>query len=515
MGPPPARDVSPGELARHNTPESAWIAVGGEVLDVSKFARLHPGGAHWLQQVAGKDATEEFLLYHSPDVRRKYFARLRVGTIGRPAAPSKPPGTFGDLVPWGDPSWYQGLRSPYYTDSHRKWRAHCRDVLEREVFDTLHEWRGAGRPPQQVLRALGSAGLLGAMVGSPYPRQHVPAAAAAAVPSDFDTFHELILLDELARCGDAGACAAISTGPAIALPVVLREAPADLAKHVAGAVLSGESSLALAISEPNAGSDVAGLATRAESSGTDYVVTGSKKFITCGMYADWFVTAVRTGGPGPGGVSLVLIDARAPGVSVRKLDVRSPLPGTAYVNFNAVRVPQSSRIGPEGKGFAMIMQGFNHERFWHVTLCSRFARVCLEESIRYAARRKTFGRPLHEHQAIRMKIAQMARDCEQLHNWIEHLAFQIREMSAKEAMAQLGGLTALIKSQASKVYERCAREATMIFGGNALVVGGAGSKIEPAVNSVKFQQIPAGAEDVMDDFAARDAFRRAARLAAL
>eukprot|EP01065_Artemidia_motanka_P015962 TRINITY_DN19687_c0_g1_i1.p1 TRINITY_DN19687_c0_g1~~TRINITY_DN19687_c0_g1_i1.p1 ORF type:complete len:529 (+),score=169.70 TRINITY_DN19687_c0_g1_i1:47-1588(+) len=506
------RVIGAAELSRHGRLDDAWIAVGDDVLDVTKFARLHPGGVQWIEQSAGKDVTNDFLLYHGADVRRKYFSRLRVGRYqGGKQPPPTPPGCFGDLVPYGDPDWYQGFRSPYYGESHRRWREHVRRVLDEGVFPTLHEWRNASRPPAAVSQLLGQTGLLAAMTGVAAAPTFAPAAAKEHIPRDLDVFHELILFDELARCGDAGVVAALSTGPAIALPMLLRRGNSGLTDTVARAVLAGDAFVALAVSEPNAGSDVASLATTARRDGDFYVVNGSKKFITHGTYASYFVTAVRTGGKGHGGVSVLLIDSKTPGVSTRKLDVRSSPPaGTAYINFRNVRVPAQNLIGKEGEGFSLIMQGFNHERVWHCVLCARLARVCLEECLKYSLRRQTFGKYLHEHQAIRMKLASMAREVEQLWHWLEHLAYQIQQMSPKEAMAKLGGPTALVKAQTSKVYERCAREATMIFGGNALVAGSAGWKIENAVAQVKAYQIPAGAEDVMDDFAARDMVKRAA-----
>ena len=145
----------------------------------------------------------------------------------------------------------------------------------------------------------------------------------------------------------------------------------------------------------------------------------------------------------------------------------------------------------------------------------RLSRVCLEESVKYALKRRTFGRALHEHQAIRLKVASMARACEQFHTWLELLTYQMCTMEHEEAMLKIGDVMCLAKAQGSKVYELCARETTMIFGGNALYVGGVGDKIESAVMQVKAYQIPAGAEDVMDDFGARSAFKLAKRLAKL
>ena len=169
------------------------------------------------------------------------------------------------------------------------------------------------------------------------------------------------------------------------------------------------------------------------------------------------------------------------GFSRRHLDVRgSGVSGTAYLNFDECRTPQDSLIGKAGNGFKMIMYNFNHERFYVTAIAARLSRICLEESIRYALKRKTFGKTLSESQAIRMKIASMARRVESLYSWLESLTYQLCTMSHQEANQKIGDIMCLCKAESSKVYELCSRETTMIFGGNALYTKGVGQKIEPA-----------------------------------
>jgi len=130
-------------------------------------------------------------------------------------------------------------------------------------------------------------------------------------------------------------------------------------------------------------------------------------------------------------------------------------------------------------------------------------------------KRETFGKKLYEHQAIRMKIAAMIRRVEALQAWLESVVYQLCTMSHKEAMLKLGDVISLLKAEVSKVYEFCARETTHVFGGNALYMNGVGRKIEPAVLQVKGYAIPAGAEDIMDDYGARSAFKWAKLVASL
>jgi len=274
--------------------------------------------------------------------------------------------------------------------------------------------------------------------------------------------------------------------------------------------------IALAISEPQAGSDVAGMVTTAEPSpdNSHFIVNGSKKWITNGTYADYFATSFKTGSKGQ--LTFFLIEKDMEGFETRKLNIRgSDVSGTAYMNFDNVKVPRENMIGQEGKGFKLVMYNFNHERFYVTAIVARMARICIEESVRYALVRKAFGKSLSEIQTIRMKIAAMVRQVESLQSWLETVTYQLSTMSHEEANLKLGDVISLMKAHASKVYEYCARETTQIFGGNALYVDGVGKRIEAAVGQVKGYQIPAGAEDVMDDFAARVAFKTAAKIARL
>eukprot|EP00050_Salpingoeca_kvevrii_P002050 m.186207 g.186207 ORF g.186207 m.186207 type:complete len:520 (+) comp10525_c0_seq6:1514-3073(+) len=516
------RTYTAEEVAAHNRAGDAWIIVDGAVLDVSEFAAVHPGGRHVLMRYAGRDASEVFWQFHSSSVLTKHGPRLTIGRLaGAPSAETtedrlepRLPGTFGDLIPYGDPAWYQRFNSPYFSASHRAWRAAVRRVCELEVFPTITQWRDSTQPPPAVMHALGQAGILAAMCGAPYPREFAPSSTLA--PADFDYFHELIVYDELSRCGNAAVVAALTNGQAIALPVIFNFGSSEMKRRVVPGVLDGTKFIALAVSEPQAGSDVAGLLTTAVRDGDSYVLNGNKKWITNGTYADYFVTAVLTGEPGQSGMSFLLVDKTAPGLTVRPVPVRgATLSGTAYLDFDNCRVPVSNLIGKENQGFKLVMYNFNHERFYIATVCNRMARVCLEESIRYALKRKTFGKVLAEHQAIRLKIAAMARQVESMQAWLELMTYQLCSMSHEEANLKIGDAICLLKAHCSKVYAFCAKEATNIFGGAATSMRGLGWKIEPSVAQVKGYQIPAGAEDIMDDYAARAAFKFAKRFARL
>eukprot|EP01104_Vermistella_antarctica_P002493 TRINITY_DN12731_c0_g1_i1.p1 TRINITY_DN12731_c0_g1~~TRINITY_DN12731_c0_g1_i1.p1 ORF type:complete len:523 (-),score=99.77 TRINITY_DN12731_c0_g1_i1:19-1587(-) len=520
MDPAPEKTFPLSEVEKHNTEEDLWLVIDGDVYDVSKFVKYHPGGKSWLIKNAGKDVSEAFKAYHGADVLRKYKKRFCIGTVEgySPKVRMIPPGSFGELVPYGDPIWYQRFNSPYFKESHKAWREKVRAFVDKEIIATMSTWVKEKRPPADLCLKMGNAGFLAAMMGPPFPAKYVTPEVRAQIPKDFDYFHEMILYDEIARCGSSVAVAALTNGPAIGLTAICRFGSEEMKNRVMPDVLMGRKFIALAVSEPNAGSDVAGLITVGvkNAAGTHYIVNGNKKWITNGLYADYLVTAVVTDPSrgGQRGMSFLLIDAKTEGCSTRKVNVRdSDISGTAYIDFDNCAVPVENRIGDENQGFKLVMHNFNHERFYVSVVCTRMARVCLEESIKYASRRDTFGKKLHQHQSIRMKVAAMARSVEQLQAWLELLTYQMCTMDHEEANLKVGDVMALLKCQASKTYEYCARETTHIFGGNALCFTGVGSKVENAVSQVKGYAIPAGAEDIMDDFAARVAFKMAGMMA--
>jgi alkylation response protein AidB-like acyl-CoA dehydrogenase len=180
----------------------------------------------------------------------------------------------------------------------------------------------------------------------------------------------LICHKEICRLGAPGFVDGLKAGLVIGLPPVMKTARPEIAARVTREVLSGEKRICLAISDPDAGSDVAGLTCLAKRSdcGKYYIVNGTKKWITNGTFCDYFVTAVRTGGKGIQGISLLLIE-RSPGLSTKLIKTSySPSAGTAYITFDNVKVPVENLLGQENAGFEIIMSNFNHER-WMIVCC--------------------------------------------------------------------------------------------------------------------------------------------------
>mmetsp|Transcript_18232 Transcript_18232/g.47607 ORF Transcript_18232/g.47607 Transcript_18232/m.47607 type:complete len:425 (-) Transcript_18232:320-1594(-) len=413
------------------------------------------------------------------------------------AAPASGEVKFGSKTPFAEPSWYDSRNAtPYYNDHHRAWRAKMRHFVETEVTPNIDEWEKANEIPLDVYRKASDVGLLKATVGWPE--------IAGPQPEGFDGFFSLIAFDELSNCGSGGVVWGLTGGHGIGLPPIAHYADEEMVERVAKPCFAGEKRIALAVSEATAGSDVANLSTTAVEDGDDYVVNGLKKWITCGMFADYFTVAARTGDEGSGmmGISLILVERDREGVSTRPMDCMGVKgSGTAYVEFDDVRVPQSNYIGD----VTCLLRDFVTERLGLGLQANRFARVCLKESIEYARRRRAFGKYLVDQPVVRYKIANMAREVEATHAFLEGLAFRIVAVQRAgenwlNALLRIGAEAALAKVQATKTFAYCAKEAAMLHGGNSYVKG---NRIESLYRHVLSLAIPGGSEDVMLDAAAR------------
>ncbi|KAI9322420.1 acyl-CoA dehydrogenase/oxidase [Dichotomocladium elegans] len=508
------------EVAKHRDEKDCWVIIHGKVYDVTGFLDDHPGGKKVILKVSGTDATKQFDSFHSLSVLEKIGSKFLIGEIGTAAkeeneeeeeefkSPLQVGTTFGEMVPYGDPMWYQDWYSPFYNDSHRKLRKFMRDFVEKEVMPFTHEWDEAKRLPPELFIKAAKAGILAGSCHHP-PADLLPYGYPTGIkPEEWDSFHNLIVADELSRCGSGGITWGLIGGLAIGLPPVALFGSKELQRRIVPGVLAGEKFICLAITEPSGGSDVANLVTEAKDMGDHYLVNGEKKWITNGVFADYFTVACRTGGPGFEGVSFLLIERSFPGVSTRQMNCSGVWSsGTAYVTFEDVKVPKANLIGEENQGFRYIVANFNAERMGIVIQANRFARVCIEESIKYAHKRKTFGKRLIDHPVIRNKIAHMVRQVEATHAWLEILAYQTLHMPLDIQPLRLGGNIALCKAQATQTFEFCAREAAQIFGGLAYTRGGQGEKIERLYREVRAYAIPGGSEEIMLELGVRQSLK--------
>ena len=364
----------------------------------------------------------------------------------------------------------------------------------------MTEWEESKHVPEKIYKAMGTRGYLAGLMGVHYPKHLTNNRVKSVPPEKWDLFHELLLTDELSRAGSGGFVWNVIGGFGIGCPPVIKFGKKPLVERILPGILNGDKRICLAITEPDAGSDVANLTCEAKLSedGKHYIVNGEKKWITNGIWCDYFTTAVRTGGEGMNGVSVLLIERSFGGVSTRRMDCQGVWSsGTTYITFEDVKVPVENLIGKENQGFkgmvnlplhqvactnshltTVIMTNFNHERIGIVIQCLRFSRVCYEESVKYAHKRRTFGKKLIDHPVIRLKLAHMARQIEASYSWLENMIYQCQKMGETEAMLKLGGGIASLKAQATTTFEFCAREAAQIFGGLSYSRGGQGGKVE-------------------------------------
>ncbi|KAJ8661048.1 hypothetical protein O0I10_003271 [Lichtheimia ornata] len=516
------------EVAKHKSENDCWIIVHGKVYDVSNFLNDHPGGKKVLLKASGTDATKQFDAFHNRAVLDKLGAKFLIGEVGtgEPQAsaaeeeedeksPLQIGETFGDMVPFGDPMWYQDWYSPFYNDSHRKLRKFMRDFVDKEVIPYAHEWDEAKRLPAELYTKAAKAGILAAACHHAPPELLPYGYPAGIKPEEWDSFHNVIVVDELSRSGSGGITWGLIGGLGIGLPPVGLFGSEELKRRVIPDVLKGEKFICLAITEPSGGSDVANLVTEAKDMGDHYLLNGEKKWITNGVFADYFTVACRTGGPGFEGISFLLVERSMPGVTTRQMQCSGVWSsGTSYITFEDVKVPKANLIGEENQGFRYIVANFNAERMGIVIQANRFARVCLEDAIVYAHKRKTFGKRLIDHPVIRNKMAHMIRKIEATHAWMEILAYQALHMPLDLQPLRLGGHIALCKAQSTRTFEFCAREAAQIFGGLSYTRGGQGERIERLNREVRAYSVPGGSEEIMLELGIRQSTKIASFMGA-
>ncbi|MCP4224134.1 MAG: acyl-CoA dehydrogenase [Actinomycetia bacterium] len=373
---------------------------------------------------------------------------------------------------------------PFYSEDHEAFRDVLRAFVDSEITPNVDAWERDGQLPRLLHRKAAQIGMFG--VGFPE--------AYGGLGTD-DALLRVLIGQEVARCGAGGVNASLLTSY-IALPPILQGGSDRLKERVLPPVLAGDKIAALAVTEPSGGSDVAAITTRAVRDGDQYIVNGSKVFITSGMRADHFTVAVRTGdGPGAAGISILVIDADNPGLSRTAMDKMGwHRSDTATLHFDDCAVPADNLLGKENRGFATIVDNFNLERLDVIALATTSARLCLEEAIAYRRERHTFGMRRVDHQTIRHKIAEMARHVLATQSLLDLLAWRVN--NGDEVIAEI----ALAKIQATTTFEYCARETMQIFGGAGYMQG---SGVERLYRDARVLPIGGGAEEIMRDLAIR------------
>jgi acyl-CoA dehydrogenase len=365
-----------------------------------------------------------------------------------------------------------------FRDGVRAW-------VDAEVAPFVREWDEAGSFPRELYRRAAQMGLL--QLGYPDHLGGTPCAMA----------FRLAAAQEIARAGSGGLMASLFSHN-IGLPPIVEHAHPALQQRIVPTVLAGEAIAALAITEPGGGSDVARLRTTARLDGDHWVIDGEKTFITSGLRADWLTVAVRTGGPGAGGISLIAVPGASPGLQRTELDKMGWwCSDTAHLRFEGVRVPADHLIGPENAGFRMIMANFNGERLLMSAGACAFAQVCLDEALDWARTRQTFGQPLVAHQVVKHRLMDMRMRIRASEAMLQEVCARFEaHPNDPDTVADL----CLLKNQATQTMQFCADAAVQTLGGMGYVRG---TQSERIYREVKVMMIGGGAEEIMKELAAR------------
>ncbi len=372
----------------------------------------------------------------------------------------------------------------FETEEHATLRAQVRRFAEKEIAPFAHAWDEAQEFPRELYTRAAEVGLLG--LG--YPEE--------LGGSGGEVGHRLAAYEELILAGkSAGVEVGLGTH-GIALPPIIAMGTDEQKRRFVPPVLRGDKIAALAITEPGTGSDVAAITTRAVRDGDHYVVTGSKTFISSGCRADLVTTAVRTGGPGHGGISLLVVERGTPGFGVSKaLDKMGWCASdTAELFFDGCRVPVANRIGDEGQGFVAIAQNFVSERLGLAAQCCAIGELAYRESVAYARARVAFGKPLTGFQVTRHKLADMAARLAAARALTAEVATRYQRGDRSPALA------AMAKNTATDMLSFVCDQAVQVHGGAGYLRG---TTVERLYRDARLYPIGGGTREIMNEIIAK------------
>jgi citronellyl-CoA dehydrogenase len=371
-----------------------------------------------------------------------------------------------------------------FTDDHLTFRRSVREFVERELAPHGREWDERGEFPRSLFRTFGDLGYFGIH------------RSQAHGGSALDYWYVVAYAEELARSRNAGLNTAMLVHGEMAIPVIDEIGSEEQKREFLAPAVRGERVAALAISEPDAGSDVAAIRTTARREGGDLVVNGSKMWITNGARADFLTMAVRTGEQGHGGISLLLFSTDTKGFEVsRKLEkVGLPSSDTAVLFFEDCRVPARWLLGEENQGFAHIMANFQGERLVAAVQAVAGMSLMLEEALRYGEERTAFGRPVRSFQAWRHRLADDMSAVEAA-RWLTYRAcdlFARNEVAVREI--------SMAKLFACELAQKVAYDCMQLHGGMGYVLE---SDVARGWRDVRALTIAGGTSEIMRELVAR------------
>jgi acyl-CoA dehydrogenase len=375
-----------------------------------------------------------------------------------------------------------------FTQEHEMLRKSVRAFVEKEVAPRVDEWEAAGQIPKTFWRRLGELGFL----GLEFPVEFGGAGG--------DFLASVVLGEEMARCRSGGVAFSVLVHTDMSSPWLTRFGNgAQKAKYLPG-IIKGEIVCALGITEPSTGSDMANLATRAVRHGDHYLLTGSKIFITNGVYGDLYFVAARTGAGSAdrrhGGISMFLVERGLPGFTVsRKLDkMGMRASDTAELAFHDCPVPAENLLGAEGRGFQQLASGLQRERIMAGVLALSGAAQALEDSMAYIRERHAFDGPLSAKQALRHRVADMATEIEAARALL-YRAVQLYN-DGDDCVTEVS----MAKLFATEVANRVAYQAVQLHGGYGYMRE---FPVERFFRDVRLWTIASGTSEIMKEIIAK------------
>ena len=338
----------------------------------------------------------------------------------------------------------------YFTKEHEMFRESLRDFLNKEVKDNIDKWESDQKIPKDIWKKMGDQGFLGLT----YPEKYGG--------FELDFFFEVILFEEMSKMNSGGFVITQQVVQSMSSPYILKYGSEFLKERYLPGIISGDLIGGIGITEPDAGSDVKNIKTRAEDKGGYYLLNGSKTYITNGVYGDFIITVCKTNpSAGTKGISLIVVDLNSDGINRTKIDKLGwHASDTAEISFDNVKVPKKNLIGEEGKGFYYLMNGLQLERLIFVPSCIGAMELAISESIKYMKERKSFGQTIDKFQVLRHKIATLSSQIES----VKVFGYYCCDLYNKKIYDVK--LCSMAKLLVTELHEKVATECLQFFGGN-------------------------------------------------